>query len=709
MFFDSWWQRIFKKHRITPARRKKAGASTRLMEVEALEDRWMPANITIIVTGTTDGLVTALIPDGVHTFKADNLRSAVADIATQPLHGNITVLLSTATYTLTSADGGQLDLGASLLVGDSVKITNNAGGISIIDAMGDSRIFELQGGNITLDHLELTDGVAPAPSAGPALGGAILNAGSNLTLSNDQITNNNATGYGGGVNNGQEGEGGGVFDESSGTLTITATVFGSNTAAGGENVSGVGAGALGGAIAIAGGSGALSITASTFTGNIASGGYGGSAGGAGLGGAIAIGAGSAPVSITASTFTGNIASGGYGGSAGGAGLGGAGLGGAGLGGAIAIGAGSAPVSITASTFANNTAEGNGANDSYGGGGSSYGGAIGLAPGTLHLTVVNSTLANNEAYGGSAAYGGAAFGGGLSTQSGNAVKLANDTIALNQVFGGESFNDGDTTASGGGVGGGSGAVVTVVNTIIAENQAQVSFIGVLNPNDISGAFNSLGHNLVGDTDGGSGFTATGDLTGSGNTGILNPMFVAGGLASNGGPTQTLALLATSPAINAGDNGVVTPGSSLLTTLDIAPLTTDQRGPGFSRKVDGVVDIGAFEFQMDLDKSYSFDSNNTSSVTFSVPSPGLLLGSASYPLPGGESYQVELVGSPPGGGTTLVVNPDGSFTFTVPPRYRKTIQFTFKVVVTDGEETLSTNLVFTATINVEAATSGLHFGQ
>ena len=49
-----------------------------------------------------------------------------------------------------------------------------------------------------------------------------------------------------------------------------------------------------------------------------------------------------------------------------------------------------------------------------------------------------------------------------------------------------------------------------------------------------------------------------------------------LANNGGPTQTIALLSNSPAINAGDNA-------------FAPLT-DQRGYGRN----GVSDIGAFEF-------------------------------------------------------------------------------------------------------------------
>jgi hypothetical protein len=58
---------------------------------------------------------------------------------------------------------------------------------------------------------------------------------------------------------------------------------------------------------------------------------------------------------------------------------------------------------------------------------------------------------------------------------------------------------------------------------------------------------------------------------------NPLL--GPLASNGGPTQAMALLPGSPAINAGVD------------FEIAELTTDQRG--FPRWGNGAVDSGAFE--------------------------------------------------------------------------------------------------------------------
>lgn len=56
---------------------------------------------------------------------------------------------------------------------------------------------------------------------------------------------------------------------------------------------------------------------------------------------------------------------------------------------------------------------------------------------------------------------------------------------------------------------------------------------------------------------------------------------GPLASLGGPTQIMALLPGSPAIDAGDN----PGF----------LSTDQRGTGFARTVGADTDIGAYEVQ------------------------------------------------------------------------------------------------------------------
>jgi hypothetical protein len=117
-------------------------------------------------------------------------------------------------------------------------------------------------------------------------------------------------------------------------------------------------------------------------------------------------------------------------------------------------------------------------------------------------------------------------------------------------------------------------VTIGNTIVAGNTATIR-----GP-DASGTMTSQGNNLIGKIDGSSGWVGS-DLIGT-SAKPLNPLLAP--LGNYGGPTQTMALLAGSPAIDAGNNALIPTG-----------VTTDQRGPGFPRIVGAAVDIGAFELQ------------------------------------------------------------------------------------------------------------------
>jgi hypothetical protein len=655
MTSKTWYQRLFKTSGHLPIR-KQAGQSTRPMEVELLEDRQMPTNTTLIagpalifitgnVTNSTvssdpsrfqDGAVAPLIrlgPVANHIYLAKNLRSAVADA--EQFTGNTTIFLDSGT----DADSTYQVTEGELLIqynpsATGLTIENRTGGAntSIIDANGDSRIFEVDRGGLhnaavtKMDRLVLQNGSVQG-TQGAAEGGAILNEGL-LVLTNDQFRNNSATGVGGGVN---------------GTDAVGGAIFNDSTAAGNT----------------------LNIANSTFDSNSA--------------------AGESFVGAEKGFF----------------------VGGAGEGGAIGIGAGA--VNITASTFSNNTAHGGDVSGGEGNtGGAAFGGAIQAAQTSVKVNITNSTFAANSASGGSAssgkfAYGGNAYGGAIAVSNQNAFSLVNDTIALNNVFSGEGDESNTDVAYGGGVSNfGATADVKVVNTIIADNQAipGENSNGTTRP-DISGSFTSLGHNLIGDNTGGTGFTAKGDLVNVESG--LDP----NGLANNGGPTQTIALLPTSKAINAGDNRVTTNPATIPGLVGVAALHTDQRSTGFARLSAGTTDIGAYEFQFpNLNRSFSFRSSTAGPTTLMVPNAqtqGLLAGACTTGLPEGYFYAVVPIFQTFGPGTFLEVNPDGSFSFTVPAKYRGTISFQFKLVIVGGEQEgdiTDTNLTFTATIQVTA---------
>jgi hypothetical protein len=177
-----------------------------------------------------------------------------------------------------------------------------------------------------------------------------------------------------------------------------------------------------------------------------------------------------------------------------------------------------------------------------------------------FTITNSTIANNTGTG----------SGGIIVGNGSMLTLQNCTVTGNM-----------TAGAGGGIylwNYGTLSTVTTKNSIIAGNKGAANGPDVFTIN--SGGSIAAMFCLIGD---GTGATFTGASNMIGTTANpINPML--GALVNNGGVTQTMALLPGSPAIDAGSNALV-PGG----------VTTDQRGTGFNRIIDGIVDMGAYEFQ------------------------------------------------------------------------------------------------------------------
>jgi hypothetical protein len=414
-------------------------------------------------------------------------------------------------------------------------------GASLVTVSGNDSVgvFSVSGGvTATLSGLTISYGFA-------SLGGGIDNLGA-LTVSDSTFTYNNGSILGGGIDN-------------SGALTVSDSTFTYNSAFGGAGIDNEGT--------------TVTVSDSTLTNNSASNGGGG---------IMNI----STVIVSDSTIANDSAS---------------------VGGGILN---LASATVSDSTIAYDSAEGGGgggidnsgtmtvsnstiAND-FAGGSDGDGGGI---DNTHLLTVTDSTISNNSAIGFD--FGGS-NGGGIDNDGTTIV--SDSTIAYNSSFrGGGIDNDGtiivsDSTIAynlGYGVGGGIGngtlsddGTATLDNTIVALN-TNGSGSGAT-PDDISSSYGSIvssssAYNLIG-IGGSDGLT---NGTNGNQVGVADPGL--GTLASNGGPTQTIALLPSSPAIDAGSNALAvdpTTGN---------PLTTDQRGPGFPRIVNGTVDIGAYEFQ------------------------------------------------------------------------------------------------------------------
>jgi CSLREA domain-containing protein len=234
--------------------------------------------------------------------------------------------------------------------------------------------------------------------------------------------------------------------------------------------------------------------------------------------------------------------------------------------------------FASSVFTGTTISGNGAQQSGGGVNSSMGASsvftqstlsgnvAGTSGGGLHnasgasTSLTNSTVSGNRA---------GEFGGGV---DGGAVALSNATVTANTADG-----DGNGTGDGGGV---AQTTLTGRNSIIAENVDASPSPGAVMA-DCASSMTSQGYNLIGDVSGCVLTPGPGDKVGTAAARI-DPRL--GGLADNGGRTLTHAVLASSPAHNAGSPSP--PGGP-----GGACASRDQRG--VPRPQGGRCDIGAYE--------------------------------------------------------------------------------------------------------------------
>jgi len=208
-----------------------------------------------------------------------------------------------------------------------------------------------------------------------------------------------------------------------------------------------------------------------------------------------------------------------------------------------------------------------------------GGAGGGIFADAYVTLVNSTVSGNKA----------AIGGGVYA---NTILLVNGTVAYNEV-----------ASEGGGVW--TPETLILRNSIVANNTGPVANCFV--KPSLTSTLTLIGRNIS--TDATCGAAGPAML-------IADPLL--GGLASNGGPTQTHALLEGSPAIDAALS---------------CNVTVDQRY--VARPQGAACDIGAHEFDAYTKVTLVID--GSSSVN---PTTGVAIVSGSIMCSDDESFDVQI---------------------------------------------------------------------
>jgi CSLREA domain-containing protein/uncharacterized repeat protein (TIGR01451 family) len=578
------------------------------------------ADSNIVVTSTAD---TAMASDGQCT-----LREAILNANGDSDSTGGDCAAGSGADTITFGVTGTIALGSTLPdIGGDLTISGPGAANLTISGANSVRVLRQVnvGVQLALDNLMVANGKSQqggaifnrgllrisnsafVNNASTAYGGAIFNQGAYMTVTDSTFSGNSATSGGAGIYNQPLNPGdvllisGGTFTGNSaaggaGLFTLDGTVllsgeFSGNTASQGAGVysdrgaltvtssrfSSNSASSTGGAIFFRGAYN-LSVDTTTFSGN--------SAGMSGAG----IYSEDGTVIAQYNTFTNNDATGGSGGGISSGGTlavsystfsgnrGGSG------GGLAAIG----PLTMTSSVFSDNQVTNSGGamvayaeatvSDSSitGNSATRSGGGIWSYQGATVL-VRNSTVANNST---------TLIGGGLSNEGG-ALTIVNSTVASNSSgsIGGGIDNRGSLTVIHSTLSGNSavdlgsairnattGASVTLRNTIVVGSAAKAN---------CGGPIGDGGYNID------SG-TSCGLSQANNSKPSTNPQLDPAGLQLNSGTTKTIALLPSSPAVNA------VPQASC-TDQNNAALAADQRGA--ARPYGPACDIGAFELQQD----------------------------------------------------------------------------------------------------------------
>jgi hypothetical protein len=285
----------------------------------------------------------------------------------------------------------------------------------------------------------------------------------------------------------------------------------------------------------------------------------------------------------------------------------------------------------------------------------------FGPATQSTTIENSTISGNTAQG---------RGGGVYNNVG-LTTISNSTITNNTAPAGLGAGVASCAYAG------PGASTVVGSSIVAANSStDVDFFSC-NLGTVTNSFSSDGYNLVGDGNATGAFNKTGDQI------IANNSPGLGALADNGGPTETHALLAGSPAL-----GTIPQGTNGCGTT----LTQDQRG--VSRPQGLACDTGSFE--QDTKKPWvstatptgtSIERGTNIAATFSEKMSPTSITKSTFKL-----YKVTSSGTTQVTNVTVTLSSD-SLTATLNPFGSSTTQLAartkYKVVVTTGAKDIAGN--------------------